>query len=85
MVSFKFLSLISVFAVMGGVFSVPVDTTLSVRATPAAPHFVIYSDKWVSGENGPPPVSDVTVRFPDDGLSSYLLILLSFNKGYNVL
>ncbi|KAF9240692.1 glycoside hydrolase [Melanogaster broomeanus] len=25
----------------------------------AAPHFVIYSDKWISGENGPPPVADI--------------------------
>ncbi|OCB91529.1 glycoside hydrolase [Sanghuangporus baumii] len=29
------------------------------RATPAAPHFVIYSDKFVSGETGPPDVSQV--------------------------
>ncbi|KAF8967624.1 glycoside hydrolase superfamily [Flammula alnicola] len=28
-------------------------------ATPAAPHFVIYSDAPVSGETGPPPVSQV--------------------------
>ncbi|OJA17086.1 hypothetical protein AZE42_13939, partial [Rhizopogon vesiculosus] len=38
----------------------PMDTSLSARATPAAPHFVIYSDEWVSGEDGPPAVSDVT-------------------------
>ena len=31
------------------------------RATPAAPHFVVYSDEWVSGENGPPAVSEVQV------------------------
>ncbi|KAL0953844.1 hypothetical protein HGRIS_005021 [Hohenbuehelia grisea] len=31
------------------------------RATPAAPHFVIYSDKFVSGQTGPPPVSQVQV------------------------
>lgn len=61
MVSFKLSSLISVFAAIGGVLSMPVDQTLSVRSTPAAPHFVIYSDKWVSGENGPPAVSDITV------------------------
>ena len=29
------------------------------RATPAAPHFVIYSDKFVSGTTGPPPVNQV--------------------------
>ncbi|KAI5999385.1 glycoside hydrolase family 18 protein [Pisolithus orientalis] len=33
--------------------------SLASRATPAAPHWVIYSDKWVSGENGPPAVSDI--------------------------
>lgn len=25
------------------------------------PHWVVYSDAWVSGENGPPAVSDITV------------------------
>ena len=59
MVSFKLLSLFSVFVAIGGV--VAMEPTLSARATPAAPHFVIYSDKWVSGEDGPPPVSNVTV------------------------
>jgi len=29
------------------------------RGTPAAPHFVVYSDAWVSGEDGPPPVSQI--------------------------
>ncbi|PPQ96282.1 hypothetical protein CVT26_005669 [Gymnopilus dilepis] len=29
-------------------------------ATPAAPHFVVYSDAWVSGENGPPAVSAIS-------------------------
>ncbi|KIJ65610.1 glycoside hydrolase family 18 protein [Hydnomerulius pinastri MD-312] len=32
---------------------------LERRTTPAAPHFVIYSDQWVSGENGPPAVSAI--------------------------
>ncbi|EIW79384.1 glycoside hydrolase family 18 protein [Coniophora puteana RWD-64-598 SS2] len=36
------------------------STNIAKRATPAAPHFVIYSDKWVSGETGPPAVSDIT-------------------------
>ncbi|KAF9223961.1 hypothetical protein BS17DRAFT_88349 [Gyrodon lividus] len=31
------------------------------RTTPAAPHFVIYSDKWISSENGPPAVTDIQV------------------------
>jgi len=29
------------------------------RTVPAAPRFVIYSDEWVSGENGPPAVSEI--------------------------
>ncbi|KAF9466090.1 glycoside hydrolase superfamily [Collybia nuda] len=33
--------------------------SLVSRATPAPPHFVIYSDKFVSGQTGPPPVSQV--------------------------
>jgi hypothetical protein len=35
---------------------------LTTRAVPGAPRFVIYSDKFVSGETGPPPVSMVEVR-----------------------
>ena len=32
------------------------------RAAPAqaAPHFVVYGDKFVSGTTGPPPVSQIT-------------------------
>ncbi|KAF5387358.1 hypothetical protein D9757_005748 [Collybiopsis confluens] len=30
------------------------------RAVPVAPRFVVYSDKFVSGITGPPPVADVT-------------------------
>lgn len=33
------------------------------RATPAAPHFVIYSDKGTSGVTGPPPPSQVKVCY----------------------
>ncbi|OSD02935.1 glycoside hydrolase family 18 protein [Trametes coccinea BRFM310] len=29
------------------------------RAVPSGPRFVIYSDKWVSGITGPPPVSEI--------------------------
>ncbi|KAI6164655.1 hypothetical protein EDD17DRAFT_360548 [Pisolithus thermaeus] len=35
------------------------NVTLASRATPAVLHWVIYSDKWVSGENGPLAVSDI--------------------------
>ncbi|KAF8588811.1 glycoside hydrolase family 18 protein [Ramaria rubella] len=40
------------------------------RATLAAPHFVIYSDKFVSGLTGPPAASDVEVM--------HLLIAMAF-------
>ncbi|KAI0741577.1 glycoside hydrolase family 18 protein [Daedaleopsis nitida] len=33
--------------------------TVEKRAVPSAPRFVIYSDKWVQGVTGPPPVADV--------------------------
>jgi hypothetical protein len=70
MVSFVLSSLLSIFAVIGSVLSMPLmDMALSARTTPAAPHFVIYSDKWISGETGPPAVSSIKVcirrRFVD--------------------
>ena len=34
------------------------------RATPAAPHWVVYGDKYVSGTTGPPAASQINVR-PD--------------------
>jgi hypothetical protein len=43
------------------------------RATPAAPHWVAYGDKFVSGVTGPPPVSAVTVCLSSN-LSLCLLI-----------
>lgn len=55
------LSSLSVLAAIGGVLSAPLmGTALSARTTPAAPHFVIYSDEWVSGETGPPAISEIT-------------------------
>jgi len=36
-------------------------TTRVKDAIPSAPRFVIYSDKFVSGETGPPPVDMVKV------------------------
>ncbi|EJD07906.1 glycoside hydrolase [Fomitiporia mediterranea MF3/22] len=71
------------------VFSFPVDSdgldstarkflARAKQATPAAPHFVIYSDKFVSGETGPPDVSQV------EGYNvfalSFLLIEGAFDK-----
>jgi len=37
----------------------------NVKAVSAAPHFVIYSDKFVSGEAGPPPISQIQVCYLD--------------------
>lgn len=31
------------------------------RAAPAAPHFVVYGDQYVSGTTGPPATSQITV------------------------
>ncbi|KAF7370558.1 Glycoside hydrolase family 18 protein [Mycena sanguinolenta] len=71
----------SAFLVFSPVNSVPTDPTvleglgqqardILARATPAAPHWVIYSDKFVSGVTGPPPVADVT------GFNVFLLSFL---------
>lgn len=43
------------------------------RATPAAPHFVVYSDEWVSGENGPPATSAINVSNTDQFVRIFLL------------
>ncbi|KIJ57853.1 glycoside hydrolase family 18 protein [Hydnomerulius pinastri MD-312] len=57
----RLATLVGSFAALNGVTSMPLTSRgLVTRATPAAPHFVIYSDQWVSGENGPPNVTDVT-------------------------
>jgi chitinase len=42
-----------------GVASSNATAHLSARATQAAPRFVVYQDAWVSGETGPPPVSQI--------------------------
>jgi hypothetical protein len=34
---------------------------LDARAIPAAPHFVVYGDAYVSGQTGPPPASSIKV------------------------
>lgn len=60
---------LSALACVGSVLAVPAPTPLldvqtrevTRRSTPAAPHFVVYSDKWVSGENGPPDPSEIEV------------------------
>lgn len=50
------------------------------RATPAAPHWLIYSDKGVSGQTGPPPVSQIQ-GFNVYALS-FLLIEGAWDKAY---
>ncbi|KAJ7155351.1 glycoside hydrolase family 18 protein [Mycena crocata] len=72
MVSFSVarLAVASVLLLFPSVNAVPTNVTASdglgqqardilARAIPAAPRFVIYGDKWVSGTNGPPPTSAV--------------------------
>ena len=49
----------------------PVARDILARAAPVAPRFVIYSDKFVSGETGPPPASDVAVSTVLSCLSCY--------------
>ncbi|EPQ56341.1 glycoside hydrolase [Gloeophyllum trabeum ATCC 11539] len=73
MVSFLLSGLIAAFAFLASVSAFPLDLDqpeyaglneqardILKRATPAAPRWVIYSDKYVSGTTGPPPVSQVT-------------------------
>jgi hypothetical protein len=89
MVSFAFSNLLGVFVVLSGLLRKPPslpDMAPSARPTPAAPHFVIYSDKWVSGETGPPAVSSIEVCI-HQRLHYYVSItfLLFGNQGYNVL
>lgn len=37
--------------------------TRAPHAVPGPPHFVVYSDKFVSGVQGAPPVSQIKVKF----------------------
>ncbi|KAG1860708.1 glycoside hydrolase family 18 protein [Suillus subalutaceus] len=58
---FVLSSILSVLAFISGLLPMPpVEMAFSAHSTPAAPYFVIYSDKWISGETGPPAVSEVT-------------------------
>ncbi|KAF7356553.1 Glycoside hydrolase family 18 protein [Mycena venus] len=49
------------------------------RATPAAPHWVAYGDKFVSGVTGPPPVS--SVKGFNVFILSFLLVEGAWDKG----
>ncbi|TFK53391.1 glycoside hydrolase [Heliocybe sulcata] len=72
MVSSLLSGLLAAFACLASVVAAPLDLDapqydglgqqardVLKRATPAAPHWVIYSDKYASGTTGPPPVSQV--------------------------
>lgn len=75
MVSFHLARLAAVaftFFSCPGAYSVPTETTaleglgqqardVLARATPAAPHWVVYGDQYVSGTTGPPATSAITV------------------------
>lgn len=66
----SFVLLLSALSILTPVLSVPVENAeldetarkfLTRRASLAAPYFVVYSDAWVSGENGPPAPSEINV------------------------
>ncbi|KAJ6581492.1 glycoside hydrolase [Mycena capillaripes] len=87
----RIISIFSVFLCFAGVNSGPVNATvfdgldqqardILARATPAAPHWVIYSDQFVSGTTGPPAVSAVT-GFNVFALS-FLLTEGAFDKAF---
>ncbi|KAI0083913.1 glycoside hydrolase family 18 protein [Irpex rosettiformis] len=66
--SLVFAALLAVLSFTGTTSAAPADSfpgldkqarDILARATPAAPHFVVYSDKGTSGITGPPPPSQV--------------------------
>lgn len=73
----RLAAVLSVFAFSGRVSSAPADLEQEAfsgldskalgildrakQVTPTAPHWVIYSDKYISGTTGPPPVAQVKV------------------------
>jgi hypothetical protein len=69
MVSFKFI-LMRILTVISAA-PLFVDSTAAAPATDlvernvdavqAAPHWVTYTDRWITGENGPPAVSSLSV------------------------
>ncbi|KIK94188.1 glycoside hydrolase family 18 protein [Paxillus rubicundulus Ve08.2h10] len=81
---FAFLNIFIVFHVRGSAavqFAVPVtnaslglgyDTYWEHLTASAAPHFVIHSDKWISGENGPPAVTDIQGYNVLEGVNEYV-------------
>lgn len=51
----------------------PEARSILARATPAAPHFVLYSDMWVSGQTRPPTSSQLAVS---PRVSTYLSMIV---------
>ncbi|KAJ6581491.1 glycoside hydrolase [Mycena capillaripes] len=94
MVSFhlaRLAAVASVFLVFPRVNSVPTNVTaldglsprardILARATPAAPHWVVYGDRFVSGTNGPPATSAVTGF--NVFILSFLLIEGAWDKAF---
>ncbi|KAF7356592.1 Glycoside hydrolase family 18 protein [Mycena venus] len=87
----RIISISSVFLCLARVNSTPLNATIFdgldqqardilARATPAAPHWVVYSDQYVSGTTGPPAVSPVK-GFNVFALS-FLLTEGAFDKAY---
>jgi hypothetical protein len=84
----RIISISSAFLCFARVSAVPVNATIFdgldqqardilVRATPVAPHWVIYSDQFVSGTTGPPAVSAVTVGIYSERRQASIGILIS--------
>ncbi|TFK54531.1 glycoside hydrolase family 18 protein [Heliocybe sulcata] len=67
----RIAALLSGLMCLTAVLAAPIQESrdLVARATPAAPHWVIYTDKWVSGETGPPSTADI---------AGYNVLILSF-------
>lgn len=72
MVSFlsqAYATLIAAACIVGSARAAPTGNTdlverkaNAVAAVQDAPHWVVYTDNWISGETGPPDPSQLTVR-----------------------
>ena len=67
MFTLSWLSVLASALLFRGVLSAPMgeaanlETRSVEKRAPAAPHFVLYTDAWVSGETGPPSPSVIEV------------------------
>ncbi|KAF9266947.1 glycoside hydrolase [Marasmius fiardii PR-910] len=89
--SFGITSFGLLLSLLGRASSTPVNLTsfdgpdqqardIVARATPAAPHFVVYADTYVQGTNGPPPVAQIK-GFNTFALS-FLILAGAWDKAY---